>query len=98
MPSRSMQKKEVVSAPLSRIGQRRQIVIPKATFEELRLQAGDLLEVTAKASPVHMEPKRIQDLDDVLNPKEATKVRQALKQVGEGQTKPWSQVKYELGL
>ena len=79
MPSRSMQKKEIVSAPLSRIGQRRQIVIPKA-------------------GRVHMEPKRIQDLDDVLNPKEAIKVRQALKQVGEGKTKPWSQVKYELGL
>ena len=93
-----MQKKEVVSAPLSRIGQRRQIVIPKAIFEELRLQTGDLLEVTAKAGRVHMEPKRIQDLDDVLNPKEAIKVRQALKQVGEGKTKPWSQVKYELGL
>lgn len=93
-----MQKKETVSAPLSRIGQRRQIVIPKAIFEELRLQAGDLLEVTAKAGRVYMEPKRIQDVDDVLTPKEATKVRQALKQVGEGQTKPWSQVKYELGL
>ena len=98
MTGRSMQKKETVSAPLSRIGQRRQIVIPKATFEELRLQAGDLLEVTAKAGRVYMEPKRIQDVDDVLTPKEATKVRQALKQVGEGQTKPWSQVKYELGL
>ena len=79
MPSRSMQKKEVVSAPLSRIGQRRQIVIPKA-------------------GRVHMDRQTIQDPDDVLNSKEATKVRQALEQVEEGTTKSWSQVKYELGL
>jgi hypothetical protein len=38
------------------------------------------------------------DSDDTLTPAEARKVRHALKQVRDGKTVPWSQVKHELGL
>jgi alkylated DNA nucleotide flippase Atl1 len=34
----------------------------------------------------------------VLTPSQARKVRHALKQASQGKTKPWSQVKHELGL
>jgi predicted RNA binding protein YcfA (HicA-like mRNA interferase family) len=37
-------------------------------------------------------------VSEFLTPAEAKKLRHALKQVREGKTKPWSQVKHELGL
>jgi AbrB family looped-hinge helix DNA binding protein len=83
---------------LSRIGQRRQVVIPKAVFELLRLREGDFVEVTAEAGRVFMKPKKLAHTDDVLTPAEAKKVRHALKQVKERKTKPWTNVKHELGL
>jgi AbrB family looped-hinge helix DNA binding protein len=85
-------------AALSRIGQRRQVVIPKAVFELLRLREGDFVEVTAEAGRVFMKPKKLAQADDVLTPAEAKKVRHALKQVKERKTKPWTNVKHELGL
>jgi hypothetical protein len=45
-----------------------------------------------------MKPKKLAHADDVLTPAEAKKVRHALKQVKERKTKPWTNVKHELGL
>ena len=85
-------------AALSRIGQRRQVVIPKAIFDLLRLREGDFVEVTAEAGRVFLKPKKLVHSDDVLTPAEAKKVRHALKQVKERKTRPWTDVKHELGL
>jgi AbrB family looped-hinge helix DNA binding protein len=85
-------------AALSRIGQRRQVVIPKAIFDLLRLREGDFVEVTAEAGRVFMKPKKLVDADDMLTAAEAKKVRHALKQVKERKTKPWTEVKHDLGL
>jgi AbrB family looped-hinge helix DNA binding protein len=82
----------------SRIGQRRQVGIPKAVLDELQLHEGDLLEVTVHAGCVSMKPKRLLDLDETLTPSEAIKVRHGLKQLKQGNTRPWDQVKHELGL
>ena len=49
------------TVPLTRIGQRRQIVIPKKIFDELALAAGDFMEVTAKHGRVAMKPKKLVD-------------------------------------
>ncbi len=85
-------------AALSRIGQRRQVVIPKKIFDAMRLKAGDFMEVTAERGRVSMKPKKLVDADDTLSASEAKKVRPALQQVREGKTRPWSQVKHELGV
>ena len=84
---------------VSRIGQRRQVVIPKAVFEALNLATGDVLEVTAEDGRVAMKRKALADENDtLLTSAEAAKVRHAEKQVKAGKTRPWSEIKHELGL
>ena len=46
---------------ISRIGQRRQVVIPKAVFEALQLREGDFVEMTVEHGRVAMRPKRLVD-------------------------------------
>jgi hypothetical protein len=36
--------------------------------------------------------------DDTLTPGEAKRLRRSLKQTREGKTRPWSQIKHDLGL
>ena len=97
MPVRNVQSAQGRVA-LSRIGQRRQVVIPKAVFDTLGLVEGDFVEVTAENRRVVMQPKRLVDLDDTLTSTEARKVRAGLAFVRKGRTKPWKQLKNELGL
>jgi AbrB family looped-hinge helix DNA binding protein len=85
-------------AALSRIGQRRQVVIPKAIFEAMQLKAGDVMEVTAERGRVSMKPRKLIDADEVLTSKETKQLRHGLKQAREGKTRPWDRVKNELGL
>ena len=98
MPGRATHPSAKKLRSTSRIGQRRQVVIPKAVLDELQLHEGDLLEVTAHAGCVSMKPKRVLDDDDTLTASEASKVRHGLKQLKQGNTRPWVQVKDELGL
>jgi bifunctional DNA-binding transcriptional regulator/antitoxin component of YhaV-PrlF toxin-antitoxin module len=83
---------------IGRVGQRRQVVIPRDMLETLKLQEGDFVAFSEQANGVLIKPRRVVDPDDVLTPAEAKKVRHALKQIREGKTRPWSQVKHELGL
>ena len=94
MPSRSS---AAPAATVSRIGQRRQVVIPKAVFEALRLQEGDFVEVTVERGRVAMRPKRLVDVDDVLTKSEAAKMRQGEAQLKAGRSKPWRTIKHDLG-
>ena len=97
MISKTFQPGSAKETAVSRIGQHRQVVIPKGIFDELHLREGDLMEVTAERGRVAMKPTRV-DQDDVLTPAEAQKVRRALRQVKSGKTRPWAQIKHELGL
>lgn len=83
---------------ISRIGQRRQVVIPKSIFNALRLREGDFLEIKIETGRVSMRPKKLVDADDAITPAEAKKLRNALKQMKAGKIKPWIQLKHELGL
>jgi hypothetical protein len=47
---------------------------------------------------VLVKPKRLVDPDDDLTAAEAGKVRRGLRQVKEGKTKPWADVKRDMGL
>jgi AbrB family looped-hinge helix DNA binding protein len=85
------------SATISRIGQRRQVVIPKRVFEALQLQEGDFVEVTVERGRLAMRPKRLVDVGDVLTRSEAAKVRQGEGQLKTGRSKPWRTVKHDLG-
>jgi AbrB family looped-hinge helix DNA binding protein len=83
---------------VSRIGQRRQVVIPKRVFDALKLQAGDFVEVSAEGGRLEMRPKRLVDLgEEVLSAREAVKVRRGDAEMKDGRSKSWRTVKDELG-
>lgn len=84
-------------AVVSRIGQRRQVVIPKAVFDALQLQEGDFVEMTVQRGHLAMRPKRLVDVGDVLTKSEAAKVRRGEAQLRAGRARPWRTVKHELG-
>lgn len=84
--------------PIGRVGQRRQVVIPREICDTLKLREGDFVAFTKQNNGVLIKPKRVVDPCDVLTPAEAKKVRHALKQVKAGKTRPWPQIKDELGL
>ena len=88
---------EPPSPSISRIGQRRQVVIPKVVFEALRLREGDFMEVTVEAGKVFMKPKKLVDSDEVLTKEEERKIRKGEAQLKRGQSKPWRAVKHALG-
>jgi AbrB family looped-hinge helix DNA binding protein len=83
---------------IGRVGQRRQVVIPREMLKTLKLREGDFVAFSKQDNGVLIKPKRVVDPDEVLTPAEAKKVRHALKQIREGKTRPWSQIKHELGL
>ena len=90
--------KSNATATLSRIGQRRQVVIPKKIFDALGLKEGDLVEVTSVGGRVSMKPRKLVAADDTLTLAESAQVRHALRQARAGKTRPWNDVKRDLGL
>jgi AbrB family looped-hinge helix DNA binding protein len=99
MPTRTAQADSSArTGALSRIGQRRQVVIPKEVFDALALAEGDFTEVTAENSRVAMKPRKPADAGDTLTAADAKKVRHAMEQLAAGKTRPWSKVKHDLGL
>jgi AbrB family looped-hinge helix DNA binding protein len=82
---------------IGRVGQRRQVVIPREMLETLNLHEGDFVAFIRHANGVLIKPKRVVDPDDVLTAAEAKKVRQGAKQIKEGRFKLWRDVKHELG-
>ena len=82
--------------PIGKIGQRRQVVIPKEIFDALGLHAGDFVEVTRVKRTVVIKPKKLVDAEDVLTPEEEAIVRKGERQLRQGKSKPWSQIKHEL--
>jgi len=82
---------------VSRIGQRRQVVIPKAVFDALALREGDFLEMKVERGRIAAQPKRLVDVSVVLSKSEAAKVRRGEAQLKNGRSKSWRTVKRELG-
>ena len=83
---------------IGRVGQRRQVVIPREIFENLDMREGDFVAVEQRGRSVVIKPKKLVDPDVALTPSEAKKLRRSLKQARQGKTLPWSQVKHDLGL
>src|SRR5687768_17410261 len=70
---------------ISRLGQRRQVVIPQAICEQLQLREGDFVEVNAAKGMVLIKPKKLVDADDVLTPREEKVVRKGEQQLRKGE-------------
>jgi AbrB family looped-hinge helix DNA binding protein len=83
---------------ISKIGQRRQVVIPKDIFEELGLHEGDFVEVKRNKGAVIIKPKILVDPEDTLTPEEEKIVRKGEAQLKKGQGVSWDEVKKRLRL
>ena len=85
---------------VSKLGQRRQVVIPKDICEELGLQQGDFVEVTLdpENGTVVIKPKKLVDADDILTSREEAIVRKAEQEIKRGEVVDWEDVKTELNL
>lgn len=93
-----MATKTAATERIGRVGQRRQVVIPREMLETLKLQEGDFVAFSKQANGVLIKPKRVVDPDDVLTPEQAKRLRQSLKQMRQGKTQPLAQIKHEVGL
>ncbi|TSC62346.1 MAG: hypothetical protein G01um1014106_639 [Parcubacteria group bacterium Gr01-1014_106] len=63
--TRTIERKSPV-VPISKLGQRRQVVIPKQIWDELGLETGDYVEVQRIKGTVVIKPKKLVDAEDVL--------------------------------
>lgn len=81
---------------IGRVGQRRQVIIPREIFENLRMQEGDFVAFAQKQGGVLVKPKRFVDRDDTLTPEEAKIVRRGEAQLKRGESKSWRDVKHAL--
>ncbi len=84
---------------IGKVGQRRQVVIPKDIFEELNMHEGDFIEVKKQNNGVLIKKKRLVDEDDtIVTPKLARELRKAEAQIKAGKGIPWEEVKKRLKL
>jgi bifunctional DNA-binding transcriptional regulator/antitoxin component of YhaV-PrlF toxin-antitoxin module len=81
---------------VGRVGQRREVVIPREILETLKLQAGDLVAFAEQKNGVLIKPKRVAAAADALSPEEAKIVRRGEAQLKRGESKPWRVVKHAL--
>jgi AbrB family looped-hinge helix DNA binding protein len=84
--------------PISKLGQRRQVVIPREICDELGLQEGDFVEVTSMEGNVVIKPKKLVDADEVLTPDEEKLVRKGEAQLKKGKHVLWDDLKQQLDL
>lgn len=84
--------------PVSKLGQRRQVVIPKEICDDLGLEIGDFVEVQKVKGAVVVKPKKLVDAEDVLAPEEEKLVRKGIQQLRRGESKSWQQLKHEMDL
>jgi AbrB family looped-hinge helix DNA binding protein len=81
---------------IGRVGQRRQVVIPREMLETLNIREGDFVAFAEQKNGVLIKAKRLVDPDDTLTPAEAEAVRRGEAQLKRGQSKPWRAVKHAL--
>jgi bifunctional DNA-binding transcriptional regulator/antitoxin component of YhaV-PrlF toxin-antitoxin module len=65
---------------------RRQVVIPREVFDQLKMRVGDFVAFSKKDNGVLLKPKCVADAEDVLTPDEAKRLRRSLKETREGKT------------
>lgn len=83
---------------VSRLGQRRQVVIPREVCEALGLEIGDFVQIGRTKRTIVIRPKKLVDVEDVLTPEEEAIVRKGEAQFREGKSKSWHAIKHEMGL
>jgi AbrB family looped-hinge helix DNA binding protein len=81
---------------IGRVGQRRQVVIPRAMLETFNIREGDFVAFQKQANGVLIKPKRVVDPDDVLSPEESAQIAKARREMRAGMDIPLAQLEYDL--
>jgi hypothetical protein len=68
---------------------------PIGTFN---FQAGDFVALARDGNGLLLRSKRVVETGEILTPTESKRLRQSLKQAAKGETRPWAEIKDELGL
>jgi len=83
---------------VSRLGKRRQVVIPKDICDATGLHEGDFVEVTRRNGRIVITPSAKLDLEDTLTPEEEKLVRKGERQLRQGKYVLWDDLKKKLKL
>ena len=83
---------------MSKVGQRRQIVIPREICDQLGLREGDFVEISAANGRILLQPKKLVDADDTLTAEEEKIVQRGFQQLKRGRYVKWEELKSELGI
>jgi len=81
---------------IGKVGQRRQVVIPKNICEGLDLKEGDFVEVKESGGFVLIKPKKLVDAKDLLMPKEESLIRKGEAQLKKGEYVLWDDLKNKI--
>jgi AbrB family looped-hinge helix DNA binding protein len=81
---------------IGRVGQRRQVVIPREIFDSLNLRAGDLVAVAQRGDSVIIKRKAPADPDDTLTAAEAALVKKAEREMKQGKYVTLAQLHHDL--
>jgi AbrB family looped-hinge helix DNA binding protein len=81
---------------IGRVGQRRQVVIPREMLETLNLQEGDFVAFAEQKGGVLIKPKRLVDPDETLTPEESALVKKAEREMSQGKFVTLAQLRHDL--
>ena len=81
---------------IGRVGQRRQVIIPREIFDNLNMREGDFVAVEQHGRSVVIKPKKLVDPDDVLTAKEGALLRKAEREMKQGKYVTLEQLHHDL--
>ena len=81
---------------IGRVGQRRQVVIPREMLETLHIREGDFVAFRKQADGVLIKAKRVVDPDDILTPDERALIAKARPEMRAGKYIPLARLEYDL--
>jgi bifunctional DNA-binding transcriptional regulator/antitoxin component of YhaV-PrlF toxin-antitoxin module len=81
---------------IGRVGQRRQVVIPREMLATLKIQEGDFVAFSQQANGVLIKPKRVVDPDDTLTREESALIAKARREMRKGKYITLAKLKHDL--
>ena len=81
---------------IGRVGQRRQVVIPREICESLNMREGDFVAVEQHGRSVVIKPRKLIDPDDVLTPEEGARLKKAEREMKQGKYVTLAQLHHDL--
>jgi bifunctional DNA-binding transcriptional regulator/antitoxin component of YhaV-PrlF toxin-antitoxin module len=81
---------------IGRVGQRRQVVIPRDMLETLKIREGDFVAFSKQANGVLIKPKRLVDAEDTLTREESAVIGKARREMQKGKHVTLAQLEHDL--